>query len=210
VGFPSCSILITDALMVNPHEHLSRFNNTSIFPQPFPSLPPPPPSSSSVILFCDPQPLSLPPPLPLLRTLFAGEGDNIHIKRCFVRGDEEEISDLVEGDAPPPPPHDLPCNAMQCHAMHALHRFLFFSCPALSYADLYPTKPHTALIFIIFPITPHPISSNLTPSQPILPLLTLSNPSLPFPSPLTEWRALIAIFLLESKRSVGLSDIGSR
>ena len=25
-----------------------------------------------------------------------------------------------------------------------------------------------------------------------------------------EWRALIAIFLLESKRSVGLSDIGSR
>ena len=26
-----------------------------------------------------------------------GEGDNIHIKRCFVRGDEEEISDLVEG-----------------------------------------------------------------------------------------------------------------
>ena len=25
-----------------------------------------------------------------------GEGDNIHIKRCFVRGDEDEISDLVE------------------------------------------------------------------------------------------------------------------
>ena len=91
-------------------------NNTPIFPQPFPRLSPPPPSSSSVILFYDPQPLSLPPPLPLLRTLFAGEGDNIHIKRCFVRGDEEEISDLVEGDSPPPPPHDLPRNAMPCNA----------------------------------------------------------------------------------------------
>mmetsp|Transcript_1065 Transcript_1065/g.1187 ORF Transcript_1065/g.1187 Transcript_1065/m.1187 type:complete len:888 (-) Transcript_1065:21-2684(-) len=57
---------------------------------------------------------------PEKRFLVSGEGDNIHIKRCFVRGDEDEISDLVE-----------------------------------------------------------------------------------------EWRALIATFLLDSKRSVGLSDIGS-
>ena len=58
---------------------------------------------------------------PQRRFLISGEVDNILVKRCFVRGDEEEISDLVE-----------------------------------------------------------------------------------------EWRALIAAFLLESKRSVGLSDIGSR
>lgn len=58
---------------------------------------------------------------PQRRFLVSGERDNILVKRCFVRGDEEEISDLVE-----------------------------------------------------------------------------------------EWRALIAAFLLESKRSVGLSDIGSR
>lgn len=58
---------------------------------------------------------------PQRRFLISGELDNIMVKRCFVRGDEEEISDLVE-----------------------------------------------------------------------------------------EWRALIAAFLLESKRSVGLSDIGSR
>ena len=40
-------------------------------------------------------------PLPILSCLHAliGEGDNIHIKRCFVRGDEEEISDLVEGES---------------------------------------------------------------------------------------------------------------
>ena len=58
---------------------------------------------------------------PQRRFLISGERDNILEKRCFVRGDEDEISDLVE-----------------------------------------------------------------------------------------EWRALIAAFLLESKRSVGLSDIGSR
>ena len=58
---------------------------------------------------------------PQRRFLITGERDNILVKRCFVRGDEDEISDLVE-----------------------------------------------------------------------------------------EWRALIAAFLLESKRSVGLSDIGSR
>jgi hypothetical protein len=58
---------------------------------------------------------------PQRRFLISGELDNILVKRCFVRGDEDEISDLVE-----------------------------------------------------------------------------------------EWRALIAAFLLESKRSVGLSDIGSR
>jgi hypothetical protein len=33
---------------------------------------------------------------PEKRFLVSGEGDNIHIKRCFVRGDEDEISDLVE------------------------------------------------------------------------------------------------------------------
>ena len=119
MGFPSYSILITDALMVNPHEHVSCASIMIILqssPNPFLAfLLHHPTSSSSVILFFGPQPLSLPPPLPLLRTLFAGEGDNIHIKRCFVRGDEEEISDLVEGEySPPPPPHDLPCTAMPC------------------------------------------------------------------------------------------------
>lgn len=58
---------------------------------------------------------------PLRRFLISGDKDNIMIKRCFVRGDEEEISDLIE-----------------------------------------------------------------------------------------EWRALIAAFLLEPRKSVGLSDIGSR
>jgi hypothetical protein len=58
---------------------------------------------------------------PQKRFLISGEGDGIIVKRCFVRGDEEEISDLVE-----------------------------------------------------------------------------------------EWRLLIAKFLLDCKRSVGLSDIGSR
>jgi hypothetical protein len=58
---------------------------------------------------------------PQRRFLISGDKDNIMIKRCFVRGDEEEISDLVE-----------------------------------------------------------------------------------------EWRALIAAFLLEPRKSVGLSDIGSR
>ena len=58
---------------------------------------------------------------PQKRFLMSGEGDNIIVKRCFVRGDEEEISDLVE-----------------------------------------------------------------------------------------EWRTVIAKFLMDSKRSVGLSDIGSR
>ena len=33
---------------------------------------------------------------PQKRFLISGEGDNIIVKRCFVRGDEEEISDLVE------------------------------------------------------------------------------------------------------------------
>jgi hypothetical protein len=58
---------------------------------------------------------------PQRRFLISGDKDNIMIKRCFVRGDEDEISDLVE-----------------------------------------------------------------------------------------EWRALIATFLLEPRKSVGLSDIGSR
>jgi len=33
---------------------------------------------------------------PQKRFLISGDGDNIIVKRCFVRGDEEEISDLVE------------------------------------------------------------------------------------------------------------------
>ena len=33
---------------------------------------------------------------PQKRFLISGDGDNIIVKRCFVRGDEEEIADLVE------------------------------------------------------------------------------------------------------------------
>jgi hypothetical protein len=87
-----------------------------------------------------------------MASITAGEGDNIHIKRCFVRGDEEEISDLVEG---------MYSNSKE--RILGRHR-------------------------------------NIINSHTLSPCLSL----------ITEWRALIAIFLLESKRSVGLSDIGSR
>lgn len=84
----------------------------------------------------------------------------------------------------------------------------FLSPPFFSvFIPYFPSHP--------FPLLPshfHLISSHLISFHS---LLTVPFPPfLPFPSPpllpSAEWRALIAIFLLESKRSVGLSDIGSR
>ena len=94
--------------------------------------------------------------------------------------------------------------------------FLFFSLspsflPSLCLLPLTPllTFPLT-LPFTYTPFLPLTLSS-LLPFYPpyLLPSLSPSIPHSPYYF-LTEWRALIAIFLLESKRSVGLSDIGSR
>ena len=58
-------------------------------------------------------------------------------------------------------------------------------------------------------ITFYHVTSHHSHFTPFHPIPSHPIPFHPVPS-LSEWRALIAIFLLESKRSVGLSDIGSR
>ena len=172
-----------------------------------------------------------------------GEGDNIHIKRCFVRGDEEEISDLVEGtksnrihwtEQPTlflflplflpfstglqslpslPSTHSASLSPPPPFLQPSIWPSLLLTLPPNSLPPYYPLPPPPLTRSSSLPLTlpPPSLPSFLTLTLPLSFLPSLSPPIPPSPCYfVTEWRALIAIFLLESKRSVGLSDIGSR
>ena len=122
-----------------------------------------------------------------------GEGDNIHIKRCFVRGDEEEISDLVEGiDTLPAsfPPFlfwlailSFPLFNSLCIPL-TLPPFLLPSLPlTLPPTLLLTLTPFPPLVFSFFlPLILPP--SFYPPSHPCAPCLPPSNP-LYLPPPIT-------------------------